>query len=475
MLFNPTTLKTNSSIFRKSVLLPLTLAALYCLSPIDAAFAKTGTSTTIDGRVFTTVGGSQLTLAPTDDGAFIQIDGQVIEFGPATVEMNGETYATPANGQVRVEVSGTTIQVFVGDTLITSGEAPDQPAPYTLEQVQAFAAIGDPNAQNELAFAYQHGNGVEADLEKAVHYYRLAAEQGFARAQFNLGLMLERGTGVDADLDQARQWYERAAEQDNANAIAQLGVLYANGLGVEQDPLRAAEYYQRAADLGLAFAQLKLGVMYFNGAGIEQDQARAVQLFTLAAEQGDASSQHNLSVAYRLGQGVEMDDAMALSWLQKAAEQNLAVALNDLGARYMDGLGVAQDQAHAVELYEAAAAQGNALAMTNLGRAYRDGTGVELDLARSAEWFEQAIIGGNTDAAPLLADVNATREQAEMPPPVLPSFYVLRPDRTQTVLDDASLRAEIAAGTITETTYVWRSGMSDWQHAGNVEELTDLL
>ena len=50
---------------------------------------------------------------------------------------------------------------------------------------------------------------------EAVKWYRLAAEQGFARAQHNLGLMYANGTGVPQDDVLAYAWLNLAVEQGN--------------------------------------------------------------------------------------------------------------------------------------------------------------------------------------------------------------------------------------------------------------------
>ena len=55
------------------------------------------------------------------------------------------------------------------------------------------------------------------------------AEQGDANAQFNLGFMYDNGEGVPQDYAEAVRWYRLAAEQGNAFAQVNLGVMYANG------------------------------------------------------------------------------------------------------------------------------------------------------------------------------------------------------------------------------------------------------
>lgn len=53
---------------------------------------------------------------------------------------------------------------------------------------------------------YDEGKGVPEDDKTAVKWYRLAAEQGYARAQHNLGLMYYRGKGVIQNNGFAMMW-----------------------------------------------------------------------------------------------------------------------------------------------------------------------------------------------------------------------------------------------------------------------------
>ena len=50
---------------------------------------------------------------------------------------------------------------------------------------------------------------------ETVRWYRLAAEQGYARAQYNLGVMYENGAGVPENDVLAYMWYNLAAAQGN--------------------------------------------------------------------------------------------------------------------------------------------------------------------------------------------------------------------------------------------------------------------
>ena len=92
--------------------------------------------------------------------------------------------------------------------------------------------------------------GVDQSYEKAVEYYTLAADQGYASAQSNLGLMYSQGQGVNQSYEKAVELYIKAAEQGNAIALDNLGYMYENGFGVEQSDEKAIEYYREAAAKG---------------------------------------------------------------------------------------------------------------------------------------------------------------------------------------------------------------------------------
>ena len=113
--------------------------------------------------------------------------------------------------------------------------------------LRALAETGDAMAQLNLGAAYDHGKGVERDLEQALYWYQQAAEQGLAEAQFNLAHLL-----AESEISEvaAAEWMAKAAAQGMLDAQFLMGVIYAEGLGVAQDPQRAREWLQRAIDAG---------------------------------------------------------------------------------------------------------------------------------------------------------------------------------------------------------------------------------
>jgi uncharacterized protein len=80
-----------------------------------------------------------------------------------------------------------------------------------------------------------------------VKWLRLAAEQGHAQAQHNLGFMYDSGQGVPQNDAEAMKWYRLAAEQGHADAQYNLGVMYRDGQGIPQDYVQALMWFNLAA------------------------------------------------------------------------------------------------------------------------------------------------------------------------------------------------------------------------------------
>ncbi len=187
----------------------------------------------------------------------------------------------------------------------------------------------------------------QKDYDKVIKMYKKRAKQGDADAQYNLGYMYENGEGVEGDYVIAAEWYEKAAGQGHAKAQNNLAFLYRKGYGVPQDMAKAVELYEKAAGQGCAIAQINLGYLYKYGTETGQDYVKAAEYFSKAAAQGNPTGQVNLAELYDEGKGVSRDYAEAAKWYLKAAEQGIKPAAKRLGEMYEKGLGVPQDPAKA--------------------------------------------------------------------------------------------------------------------------------
>lgn len=220
-----------------------------------------------------------------------------------------------------------------------------------IDQDQAAAQAGQPQAQFALGLRYRHGDGVLQNFTTAVDWFAKAAQQGHAPAQNRLAQHLFEGLGISQDQNTALIWFEKAAQSGQAEFQYDYATALQAIAQSPQDLQRAVQMYQRAADQGHQDAMVSLAVMYQNGLGVEKDMQRALSLYEGPAEAGHARAQNNLGLLYVRGEGVQQDYARAAALFQKAVDQGLRVAMTNLGVMYENGFGVPLDEALAHELY----------------------------------------------------------------------------------------------------------------------------
>lgn len=115
-------------------------------------------------------------------------------------------YQAALNGKSTAES-----QKILGQSFLVGLAAPKN-YPEAVRWYQKASNNGDRDAQNELAFLYFVGHGVNQNPAKAFELFEKAAKSGLAIAQYNLGIMWYTGNGVEkTDLVQSYAWFNIAA------------------------------------------------------------------------------------------------------------------------------------------------------------------------------------------------------------------------------------------------------------------------
>lgn len=136
-------------------------------------------------------------------------------------------------------------------------------------------------------------NCYEAKLSAKDNYNRCLkdAELGNAMAQYFIGQMYRKGDGVEENLEQALHWYKKAAEQGNRPALYNLGWMYDSGEGVPKDLNKALRWYEKAARLGDPYAPFNIGAIYYSGRDLPKDFTQALFWFDVAILNGNKKGQ----------------------------------------------------------------------------------------------------------------------------------------------------------------------------------------
>lgn len=211
--------------------------------------------------------------------------------------------------------------------------------------VTSAQAAVDPHAKLSIRvqskelnqIGYQHGWAEQLSLIAKVameddepylaqRLWMAMADQGDVDAAFNLAMLYDGGTRIERNAERAVYWYRRAAEGGNLRAQHNLAVAYANGDGVKLDFNKALAWWTLAVSSGNADSQYNLGIVYATGVhGVTKNLSMAKKWWRMAAIKGDPMAQYNLGTIYaREGQQASYCEAMR--WWEKSAEKGVQQA-----------------------------------------------------------------------------------------------------------------------------------------------------
>jgi len=268
----------------------------------------------------------------------------------------------------------------------------DLPFAQLMKRVDAHDAA----AQNELALRYRYGgSGVEKDRDKAIEWFRKAAQNGSAKAGFNLGVVYYNGDGVPSNPDTACKWFLVAAEGGDA---------------------AAKEAFQRSQSELSAVATMKCetaaGDTYLMGKEYPQDYAKAMEVYQRAAASKYPFAEERIATMYEHGLGVPVDRQKYFEHLQRAA--SLPSVAYSLGRIYQTGSQGSKDAKLALHWFERSAMAKYSPAMVALGEMYNTGDLVKPDKKKAYMWYILAVHFGQTEAQPRAQSVAAELTQKQI-------------------------------------------------------------
>jgi TPR repeat protein len=228
--------------------------------------------------------------------------------------------------------------------------------------------------------------------------YSESARKGNPAAQYNLGYCYQHGKGVAKDYNKAFIWYTKSAKNEYALGQNNLGECYEKGFGTDKNYNKAFELYSKSAENGCAEGQKNLGNCYYYGRGITKDDKKAFELYSESANNGYALGQNNLARCYEMGIGTDIDFNKAFECYFKAANSKCAIAQYNLGVCYENGIGTNKDNNEALKWYFESANEGYNLGQYRLGICYQYGIGTSINIKEAIIWYKKALNNGYNDA-----------------------------------------------------------------------------
>ena len=159
------------------------------------------------------------------------------------------------------------------------------------DMYQLEIAEGNDDAMNDLGAQYYGGNrGFGQSFDKAVKYYRMAADRGNRPAQENLGYCYYYGRDGKPDYEKAFHYFALGAFDGHLVSLYKIGDMYLNGLYVPKNEKEAFCIYVRCMETMTQQAEgrvagpvlLRLGGLFLDGIGTEEDAKSALVCFQQA-------------------------------------------------------------------------------------------------------------------------------------------------------------------------------------------------
>ncbi len=166
-----------------------------------------------------------------------------------------------------------------------------EPSKRVLEYISNLEILveeGNPVGQFHLGTIYMEGlEGVPKDQKKGYGYLLSSAKGGHIQAQYNLAASYKLGQGIPQNIEKALHWYLEAANNGLASAQLQSAIILQN----RKKHSEAIVLFNKAALQGSVDAQFLLAGVYHLGKGAPQNYKKAYIWYSIATANGDSESE----------------------------------------------------------------------------------------------------------------------------------------------------------------------------------------
>ncbi len=276
---------------------------------------------------------------------------------------------------------------------------------------QKSASQGQPYASYAVAQMYSKGEYVAENNETAQRYYK-AALSGFLELEskdqaddnlfYKIGVMYKNGLGTEADISKAIDYFKRSAEMNNKNGLYEYGKILIQGKYIEADLNKGLECIEKAMKLKNSNAKRFFALEYISGEYFSQDIEKGLFMLTECADKGDSFACFQLGQFYLKGEIVTQD--------LERAEKYLLLAEDNEFTQYAFGKLYLQEEKYdiqkAVDYFEKSADK-NMWSSYQLGRLYLFGADeLEKDKEKAVEWLTKSANDGNEYVQNMLNNID---------------------------------------------------------------------
>ena len=270
---------------------------------------------------------------------------------------------------------------------------------------------GQPYAPYAVAQMYDKGEYVSQSEETAQRYYKVALS-GFLELEskgqaddnlyYKLGAMYKKGLGTEADISKAIDYFKRSAEMNNKNGLYEYGKALIQGNHIEADLNKGLECIEKAMKLKNSNAKRFFALEYISGEYFSQDIEKGLFMLTECADKGDSFACFQLGQFYLKGEIVTQD--------LERAEKYLLLAEDNEFTQYAFGKLYLQEEKYDIQRavdYFKRSSDKNMWSSYQLGRLYLFGADeLEKDKEKAVEWLTKSAHDGNEYVQNMLNNID---------------------------------------------------------------------
>jgi TPR repeat protein len=291
------------------------------------------------------------------------------------------------------------------------GTGVEKDLPQAFLWYQKSSSQGQPYASYAVAQLYDKGEYVSKNAETAQGYYKVALlgflklenkDQADDNLYYKLGSMFKNGLGTEADISKAIDYFKRSAEMNNKNGLYEYGKALIQGNHIEADLEKGLECVEKAMKLKNSNAKRFFALEYISGEHFSQDIEKGLFMLTECADKGDSFACFQLGQFYLKGEIVTQD--------LERAEKYLLLAEDNEFTQYAFGKLYLQEEKYdiqkAVDYFEKSADK-NMWSSYQLGRLYLFGADeLEKDKEKAVEWLTKSANDGNEYVQNMLNNID---------------------------------------------------------------------
>ncbi len=197
------------------------------------------------------------------------------------------------------------------------------------EQYESLLLLAEPLNNSDLLqeLGYRYLTEEEhIDYKKAQNLFELAALQNNPYSVTNLGYMYEHGFGVDQDINKAIEYYTKGAELGNNTSFNNLALIYYFGTSDSGYDFNAAIHYFKKVNTNEYEVCNYLADCYY----LLEEYKNALKYIKQDMKNNDHIGSYLLGKMHCYGYGVKQDSKKAIPLLEKAVAQEYNLAILDL-------------------------------------------------------------------------------------------------------------------------------------------------